>query len=242
VTCSEMQELIGADPEGISDELRSHLQNCPGCREYHGQMLELNAKLRRALEFDVRLAARPPLSDAPLPPSGSNVIRLAERRPGARGQKRRGLGIGLGLAAGLLLALTLWVSRPQPALAAELVRHVEGEPDSWSRTRPLDSGEVAAVLRKSGVQLQAMPEPVVYASSCFFRGHFVPHFVVMTHSGPVTVMILTHQPVKAREEFHADGYSGLLVPVQGGSVAVLSKGSLPLDKPAAEMAQALTPD
>jgi len=64
--------------------------------------------------------------------------------------------------------------------------------------------------------------------------------VVRTQSGAVTVLILKHQHVTATQQFQADGYSGLLVPVQGdGSVAVLSRTPMQLDQPATEVVHAL---
>ncbi len=239
MTCAAVRELIGADPEQLPPEVQQHLQSCPTCREYREQMLTLNAKLRRALDFEVHPTARASFLETA--PSGavSNVIHLAERRAGARTPRKRGFSLSVGLAAGLLLAFTLWVGRPLPGLAAEVVRHVQGEPDSWSRTRPVSAAELTAVLRRSHVRLAPMAEPVVYASSCWFRGHYVPHFVIMTHSGPVTVMILVHHAVAAREMFHAEGYSGLLVPAGGGSIAVLSRHPMQLDEPADEMVRAL---
>jgi hypothetical protein len=143
------------------------------------------------------------------------------------------------VAAALLVGFTLWLSRPPETLAAEIVTHVKGEPDSWHRTQPLAAGQIDAVLRKSGVRLGPGLQPVVYASSCWFRGHFVPHFVVMTQDGPVTVMILVNEKVPAAQQFNEEGYSGLLVPVRTGSVAVLSRTPMPLEQPASHVVKAL---
>ena len=242
MNCEQARELIGADPENLNAQLQEHLQTCPACREYHESMLALNAKLRRALEFDVRPVQRAPESKRstggapPVTPLSAAPVRT---RSGRWGLRSRGLSIGISLAAGLLVGFTLWLSRPQATLAAEIVTHVEGEPDSWSRTQPVSAAELEAVLRKSGVRLGPAMEPVVYASSCWFQGHFVPHFVVKTQSGPVTVMILMHAPLKKRQTFQADGFSGLLVPAHGGSIAILSRTPMSLDGPAREVQQAL---
>jgi len=99
--------------------------------------------------------------------------------------------------------------------------------------------KLAAVLRKSGVKLGPGMRPVVYASSCWFRGHFVPHFVVTTDEGPVTVMILKNERVAAPQQFNEDGYSGLLVPARTGSIAVLSRKPMALERPADEVVRAL---
>jgi hypothetical protein len=143
------------------------------------------------------------------------------------------------VAAALVVAFTLWLSRPPESLAAEIVTHVNGEPASWSKTQPIEADRLNAVLRKSGVRLGPGIQPVVYASSCWFRGHFVPHFVVMTKDGPVTVMILVNEKVAASQQFKEDGYSGLLVPARTGSVAVLSRTPMSLEQPASDVVKAL---
>jgi hypothetical protein len=143
------------------------------------------------------------------------------------------------VAAALVVALTLWLSRPAESLADEIVTHVKGEPDSWHQTQPVSGDQLEAVLHKSGVKLGQGMQPVVYASSCWFRGHFVPHFVVMTKDGPVTVMVLMNEKVQASQRFNEDGYSGLLVPVRAGSVAVLSRTPMSLEQPASNVVKAL---
>jgi hypothetical protein len=178
---------------------------------------------------------------APPPADRSNVVALRRkpRAPVARHRRPKLFAFAASVAAALLVGFTLWLSRPPESLAAEIVTHVKGEPDSWHRTQPLAPGQLDAVLRKSGVRLGPGLQPVVYASSCWFRGHFVPHFVVMTQDGPVTVMILVNEKVPAAQQFNEEGYSGLLVPVRTGSVAVLSRTPMPLEQPASHVVKAL---
>ena len=144
------------------------------------------------------------------------------------------------LVAGLVAALVLWVSGPPESLATEVVKHVEGEPDSWSETELVSAEHLKAVLRKGGhVKLVPGMLSIVYASGCWFRGHFVPHLVVTTEDGPVTVMILAHENVSKPETFNEDGFSGLLVPASTGSVAVVSRTPMQLEKPASAVVKAL---
>jgi hypothetical protein len=65
--------------------------------------------------------------------------------------------------------------------------------------------------------------PVVYAMPCEFRGHVVPHLVVQTPNGPMTVMLLAHERVSKRTEFSEGGFHGVLLPAGNGSVAVLMR-------------------
>ena len=79
------------------------------------------------------------------------------------------------------------------------------------------------MLRDSRLRLSNGAGMVSYASSCAFRGHRVPHLVIQTESGPVTVMVLVHEGVRKPVRFDEQGYRGVIVPVAGhGSLAVLT--------------------
>jgi Protein of unknown function (DUF3379) len=199
---------------------------------------------RVAAERDAQPA--PGQRPAPQPSAGSTAdrpnvtpLRRKESAPVAKHKRPRLFAFAASLAAALLVGFTLWLSRPPETLAAEIVAHVEGEPNSWSKTEPVSAQRLAAVLRKSGVKLGAGMQPVVYANSCWFRGHFVPHFVVTTQDGPVTVMILAHEQVQATQQFNEGGYSGLLVPAPTGGVAVVSRTPMSLEQPASAVVKAL---
>ena len=52
----------------------------------------------------------------------------------------------------------------------------------------------------------------------------MPHLVVQTSHGPVTVMVLVHVRVAKPKEFDESGYRGTIVPVPNhGSLAVLMR-------------------
>jgi hypothetical protein len=102
-----------------------------------------------------------------------------------------------------------------------------GEPQAWRRTDvPVPSGALQDVLRDSHLRLAPGGSMVTYAASCLFRGHHVPHLVIQTESGPVTVMVLVHEHVSKSMPFDEQGYRGVIVPVAGrGSIAVLTRDS-----------------
>lgn len=256
MTCNEARELIGADPESQTSELLAHLNGCAECQAYLADMRALNSRIRRALQLDwskVPASALSPPASAPVAAApeeapgrpvrseASNVIPLRRRGPPTVPQQRRPRFIAFvaSLAAALVVGFTLWLSKPSASLASEIVTHVEGEPASWTKTELVDGEQLDAVLRKSGVRLGAGMQPVVYASACWFRGHFVPHFVVKTADGPVTVMILKNETVTAEQQFSENGYTGMLVPARTGSVALVSRTPMALEKPASDVLAAL---
>jgi hypothetical protein len=129
----------------------------------------------------------------------------------------------------------VWLLRPTDTLARAVVAHVEAEPESWLAREHVSTGDIDAALRRAGVQLDITSDKVTYAQSCWFRGHYVPHLVVQTATGPTTILLLRHEPVAARRTFHEGGMSGVLVPSGEGSVAVLARGSAGVEQVAQMM-------
>jgi hypothetical protein len=187
-----------ADPHSDGAELREHREACAECRAYRERLLNFESRLERALKLDMRESK-------------------ANTRP------RR-----FALAAGVLLALcvagAIWLAVPRESLAAAVVAHVVDEPLSWNTRAPVADPDLAAVLADAHMHLSAGAGEVSYASSCAFRGHVVPHLVVQSPAGPVTVMVLVHENASHQVQFNEHGYRGVIVPIAGhGSIALLMR-------------------
>jgi hypothetical protein len=235
--CDEATVLIGGDPRTVSPELNEHLRTCRDCSHWREQMLGFDLQLRSALELRLHPAGTASLGPGALATRVSR--RTLPRKAPWQSAWARQWGLGIGLAASLMLGVALWMSQPRDTLAAEIIDHIAQEPDSWSRTEQVSAAALATILRQSGVKLSPGIAPVVYAMRCDFLGHPVPHLVILTEAGPVTVMILMHEHVKGTERFQADHYWGLLMPAGAGSVAVVSHTEMPLEEPAKNVVRAL---
>ena len=180
------------------------------------------------------------LATAPPPRADTRVLALpVAPRAKATAPALPGL---MALAASVVLcvglALLLWTLRPQPSLAAGVLGHVALESGSWSNVAPMTAAATDAVLKGAEVSLDPADTVVTYARICLFHGHWVPHLVVRTASGPVTVMVLRQERIAARQSFRQNGYSGILVPTpSGGTLAVIVQGDPDLD----DVARAVSP-
>jgi len=219
IDCAHYRRSILADPHDPDAQLREHRETCHDCNLYSERLLRFESRLERAL--------RVPLASGAALPSGQ-VIPLRARSPRTAGRKGT-----LAMAASVLLAAVLagglWLTAPGPSLAADVVTHMREEPQAWRRTDvPVQSAKLAEVLRDSHLRLAAGAGAgiVSYANSCGFRGRQVPHLVMQTDAGPVTVMVLVHEHVSKPAQFDEQGYRGVIVPVAGhGSLAVLTRGA-----------------
>ncbi len=204
---------ILADPHDADEELRAHREACAECRAFTEKVLKFESRLERALRVDV--------------PSKGDVLPFARKRGTAAAVPRRFMALAASVLLGAAIVGGVWLTLPQSSLAAAVVAHMAGEPDAWARTDvAVPTPELEDVLKNSKLRLKSDAGIVSYASSCTFRGYKVPHLVVQTSSGPVTVMVLVHEAVRHPTQFDEQGYRGTIVPVPGhGSIAVLMRDS-----------------
>jgi len=213
IDCARFRQSMLADPRDPDPRLREHRGSCADCNLFADRLLRFESRLDRALRVAV------PAQAVPL---RAHAAPTAPRSPAYR---HAWLAMAASGVLAFLVAGTLWLSISDRSVAADVVTHMAGEPQAWRRTDvPVPGGELEDVLRNSHVRLGSGAGVVSYASSCEFRGHLVPHLVVQTDSGPVTVMVLVHDRVMKTVRFDEQGYRGVIVPVAGhGSLAVLTR-------------------
>jgi hypothetical protein len=208
--CRHVRVQLGGDPQSLAPGVAAHLETCAECRRFREETLVLDARLRAALE---------------LPVEG-----FRKKAPPAR---------RFALAASVLLAVLLgggfWLLRPPPALAGQVAEHVSHEPGSWEHVERVATADVTAMLSAAGVSFDTT-HPIVYAMTCPFNGRQVPHLVVRTDEGPLTVMLLPEEHVSRRREFAEGNLRGVLLPAAGGAVAVVSRDDAVPRKVAGEIA------
>ena len=222
MNCLDYQHNLQTEPHRPTTEMQAHAQSCAACAAWTQQMHAFDAGIKRALQINV-----PPAREPSLPRSAM----IAPRR--------------FALAASVLGAIALatlgWFWFPRATLAAEVIEHVELEPQSWVRRDSIPQAALDGVLKRSGVSAHFAPGSVTYAQNCWFRGHLVPHLVVRDARGAVTVLLLAAEQVSAKASFDEDGYRGVILPVGKGSIAVLARDEMRVEEVADQMLQALRP-
>jgi hypothetical protein len=199
IECRHVRLAIGGDPHNLAPDVQAHLRTCAACTRFAQETLTLDRRVADALALPLARFRKPALA------------------------WRHGLALAASVVLAVVFGAGLWLVSAQSALAGEVIKHIEHESGSWGAHDVLPASEVADVLRQAGVNFD-MSMPVVYAMACPFRGRLVPHFVVQTANGPMTVMLLAHEKVAEREKFSENGYQGVLLPAGEGSVAVLARG------------------
>jgi hypothetical protein len=236
---------IGADPHDVSGHLAEHLAGCAECSQFRHEMIALDNNIRRALEGPPGAAA--PAAQTVISPATAQVTALTDARARAAATKAnkrsrnthawRGWAVAASVA--LLALFTVWAFRPNESLAQDVVQHVTLESNSWTSDEHVTPEEMRETLAHAGVELDTTTNKVMYAHSCPFHGHIVPHLVVSTPNGRVTVLILRYESVRRRMKFREGGMSGVITPAPRGSIAVLMRGDENIDSISNEVRQSV---
>ncbi|HEU5468590.1 MAG TPA: DUF3379 family protein [Steroidobacteraceae bacterium] len=220
MTCLEFRRRVGAEPFAGGADIEAHRRACAACARHQDELRAMDGVIRRALDVDL---ATP--EAAPADP--------------ARASRRRAFAIAASLVAGAAIGFALLVAVPRDSVAREVVFHVVHESGAMDGTAPIPAAEVAAVLGPDGPRLRPGAGDVTYVRRCDFAGHVVPHLVVRTSRGPVTVLLLGHREVGEPKRFDELGYQGIVLPAPRGSIAVIGAGVADLEGVARKVYEAV---
>jgi hypothetical protein len=211
IDCLAFRRRVGAEPFTADADVEAHRQGCPACARHQDELRAMDGIIRQALAVD----------PAPRP------VTPAEATAGAK--RRRLFAIAASLVAGAAVGIVLLVGAPRASIAREVIGHVEHEPGAMEATAPLAPAALAEVLRPDGTRLRPGAGDVTFAARCVFDGHVVPHLVVQTPQGPVTVLVLRHRTLDEPLHVSESGYEGVVLPAPRGSIAIVGEGIADID-------------
>lgn len=230
MNCEQSRTIIGAEPNSTNPELLAHLEQCPECARYRQEMQAMDRLIYRALAVEVAA-----------PSSITEIEQAREKRIAAAGNKSRfwRMAASVLITASLVAVTSVWLLTPRESLAAESIDHVLHEQESLVRTTAtVDPLQVEKILAASRIRLKPSATRVSYAMSCEFRGHNIPHLVVQSEQGPVTVLVMADVARQDLEQINDHGFQGVILPAPRGVIVVLGK-DVPVDAVAATVLDAL---
>jgi hypothetical protein len=210
IDCLEFRRRAGAEPFTADTDVAAHRQGCPACARHQDELRAMDGVIRQALAVDPARPATP-----------------TEVTAGAT--RRRFFAIAASLVAGAAVGVVLLVGAPRASIAREVIGHVEHEPGAMDATAPLAPAALAEALQPDGARLHPRAGDVTFAARCIFDGHVVPHLVVQTPQGPVTVLMLRHRTLDEPLHLSESGYEGVVLPAPRGSIAIVGEGIADID-------------
>lgn len=218
MNCLDFRRQLNVDPQTAAADFTRHRQDCTRCAEALEHALAFEGDLRHALHVAVPLQ----LADSILLAQATSEQRLRVRR-------RRG-GALLALAAALLLAIGIGVHTEASPLATLAVQHLNKEAFILPMTQPIADDEVRKAFAESGINLPSVPDGISFVYCCPVGPYHSVHLVMPQREGPMTVLYLTEDAVKAREEVSKDGWRVRSVPLAHGTLVLLAHDASHFDQ------------
>jgi hypothetical protein len=203
--CLEFRRLCEEDPYTEQGAFAAHAEECVACARQLRRARQLDELLGASLRIDV--------------PRG-----MTARRAVHGIVMRRWLSLAAALVLAIGVGAGLWLVSPStPALASDVVRHVLGEPAALKSGAALAPASVQDVAARYGIRIDPDIGTISYIRLCLFDGKQVPHFVVESPTGPVSVMLLIGEHPARAIEIRKSGLFGRIVPAAHGSIAIVSR-------------------
>jgi hypothetical protein len=170
----------------------------------------------------------------------SALARLAEARRRTAIARPRWASLAGSVLAGVVVGVWLWSGGPGNSLGADVLSHMDGEPEALAAANgAVDPAAAARVLERGRIRLGPSAGEVLYASSCRLRGRTVPHLVLQTAVGPMTVLVMRDEPLELPASITGRGFSGRIVPAGPGSIAVVGAAGADLERIASQVRAAV---
>ena len=222
MNCEEYRQTIAADPSYEGGE--AHLSACAGCKAYRDEMRSFDQGIGRALEISVPELRMPELPDI----DSSDVVSLPVRR-------RFATPVRLAVAATVVLAAFIGFRMiggnvTYPSLADEIVAHLDHEPYALRVTdEAVSDRRLAKVVPGDVANMNHDAGLITYAQTCVINGRKIPHLVIQGAQGPVTILLLPDEAIDDAVQLEGESINGVLLPVGGGSVAIIGERDEQLD-------------
>ncbi len=206
--CLEFRRRCAENPGDEDPRIAAHARDCESCAAYWHRLKRLDAQILRSLQVDV--PATPPV----VPPVGH-----------ARPLRQHRLVALLGAVVVASFLLVWWSTHRtshDASLNSEIVAHVLNELETLDPTRPpISADAVQNLLANHGLRLYADIDSIVLARTCLFRDHLVAHLIVLTETGPVTLLLLPELTVPDAMAIDHGQMIGRILPIGRGSAAIV---------------------
>ena len=233
MTCNDYQEALTANP-AFEDE-SGHLDSCASCQAYRAEMVAFDEKLAAAMDIYVPELTLPELPKL----ETGNVVSLASRR-----------GIPkpawFALAASVLLAAIIGfrmtaVEESYGTLKEQVLAHVDNELGALRVSSvPVSDNRLARTVPDNIATMNHDAGLITYAQSCTINGRSVPHLVIQGEHGPITILLMPDEKVSRAITLDGVNIQGIILPVGGGSIAIIGDREEQLDRVKQNVVDAVT--
>lgn len=211
MNCLEFRRLVEIQPDSTDAEFLRHKRECARCAEAAARAARFSDALAEAarVETPENLSSRILLKQ-----SFSSVPRKRFRR------RFLAMAASIVAAAGLAVSGVLYLDR-EDALAEEIFAVIRHADHAMSSTATLDMPPVARALAGAGFDLTGTLDKVTYAGHSRVAGKLSGHIVIQGELAPCSIFLIPDIRVAERYTIRDENLRGLVVPIEGGVLAIV---------------------
>lgn len=229
MNCLDVRRILAATPSSQEREVLQHLRECRSCARYAEQENMLSQRINDTL----KIAVPDGLSSRILLQHGL----VEEKRYRIRRHYWQALAASVLLTVGLVSGML--VVNYTYSLKDIAFNHVQDEKIALQVEDNIPLAQVNDMLAPYNLRLRQAIGRVDFAMPCHIHHHPGAHLVIDGKYGKVTILFMPKEYVMARETIQERGMQGLLLPVDGGSIAIIGQRRKQLEIIAARIDQAL---
>ncbi len=227
--CLDVRRILTATPDSADAAVLEHLRQCPACAHH----AEDEKNFSRQIDAQLNVAVPDGLASRILLQHGL----VEERRYRRHRHYWQALAASVLLTVGLISGMLL-VNAPY-SLEEVALAHVQEEGMALQAEGNIQLTQLNDMLAPYHLKLQQAIGRVGFAMPCHIRQYAGAHLVMDGEHGKVTVLIMPGEYVMARKTLQQEDLQGLLIPVDGGSIAIIGQLQEPLEAIEARISQAL---
>ena len=219
MNCMEFRRLVDTDPDSNDEDFVRHKAECDSCAAFAARAGRFVGVLNQAARFDPpeNLASRILLKQSFLPAR-------------SRFSRRRMLALAASMVAAVGLAVSAgYVFSLQDPLAREIFTLIDYADYAMKPKEPLDERPIARAVSRAGLKLEGRLEKVTFAGNCLLQQKIAGHLVIQGQKAPITVFLIREIALDSETRIRSESLRGVVVPVNGGAVAVIGAPDEQLD-------------
>ncbi len=223
--------MANIDPASRDPEFVRHRRECKACGAAGAGAMQFERRLTQAAKVDV--------------PEDLGARILLRHSFEHRGRRRvlYTLTASVLVALGFVSGLVIPERNPLPEgsvpvtgadsglmnLEQAILARMASEPDALLATEEVETETLQRVLRKVGWDLDRQFGQVRFGHVCTVGGRDSAHLVLKGSQGPITLMLIARQPLQQVRDIEGDSLTGVVVPIEGGNLAVVTHRGENLD-------------
>ncbi|NOY65818.1 MAG: DUF3379 domain-containing protein [Gammaproteobacteria bacterium] len=211
INCIDVRRLLLSNPADLEKDTLQHLNICPSCKKAALDASGFDDRLLSALKV-------------PVPDGLANKI-LLTKGIHENLQQRRARNWFRAVAASIVLTTSIIVSLMYPDSPASVsdiaLAHIKAEPHHLQDRKNIKLTKLDKIIKPFNMKINISSQRIHYAGTCKIRRSIGAHIVIQGKKAPLTILLMPDEKVSSRQTINEDNFSGIIVPVKNGSIAII---------------------